>query len=331
MRNLARFLYEYFYYTRAERNASIVLAILCMVFFLLPGFYSYLTPPSPRTDFSELRAMAMEMIPEKATAEKSAERAPNFRNENFPATSTELFKFDPNNVNKEELIKLGLSSRTAQTMLNYRMKGGRFFKKEDLKKVYGLRAEDYERLEKWVVIASRPSSSSKKANVATASSATGQRAEKNQQQTAVIPAKKSFAKKVYAPVPIDINQSTAEDWQQFRGIGPGYSNRIVKFRDKLGGFASVEQVGETYGLPDSTFQAIQPYLTVSPVLQKIAVNTCSLEELKSHPYLSNYQATILFNYRKQHGPLAGMEELKKIKAGFKESDWARLGVYFSFE
>ena len=48
----------------------------------------------------------------------------------------ELFTFNPNTLETEGWRKLGLSERQAKTIMNYRSKGGRFYKKEDLKKIY---------------------------------------------------------------------------------------------------------------------------------------------------------------------------------------------------
>ncbi|HFA49809.1 MAG TPA: hypothetical protein ENJ95_12440, partial [Bacteroidetes bacterium] len=246
--------------------------------------------------------------------------------------------FDPNTATKEELIRLGILPRTANTLLNYRSKGGRFFKKEDLKKVYGFRKEDYNRLEEWIVVNNEKTqrewdnkkSKSEKPKPSFAGNNSKKTPTGGADKKSFYP-KKEYPKKEYTPPMIDINKTTAEDWQKLRGIGPAYSKRIVNFRDKLGGFVSVEQVGTTYNLPDSTFQKIKPYLTLSPVFRKIKVNQLDLKGLKSHPYISSYQATILFNYRKQHGDFTDMESLKKIKAGFKEEDWKRLEGYLSFE
>lgn len=324
MRNLTHQLYEYFYFTRTERNASIVLSLLCLFFFLLPNFYSYVFPPPPPTDFSEFRSAISTAVVNQSTAENVGVREPTkLRGESPVAVPIELFEFDPNTATKAELVKLGLSSRTANTLINFRMKGGVFFKKEDMKKVYGLRQEDYERLESWITIERKARSSFEKGT------AVNERNHETPSPEKMVGS--SSVKKEYVPVHIDINQATAEEWRQLSGIGPSFSNRIVKFRDKLGGFASIGQVGETYGLPDSVFQKIRPFLIPSPIYKKILVNRCSLDELKSHPYISSYQATILFNYRKQHGDLTNIEDLKKISAGFKEEDWERLEAYLSFE
>ena len=279
MKNLALQLHEYFYNTRTERNASIALLLMSTTFFALPLFYPFLFPSEPPNDFSEFKETIIVATPDRAIAEKSQPKyQPNFRSNKSKAIPVELFKFDPNKVAKDELVRLGLSARTAQTLLNFRSKGGQFFKKEDLKKVYGLRSEDYERLKDWIVLEKKSQTYAAKEEV------TKPTAVAVSEEVMEAP-KPVYKKKEYVPVSIDINKATAEEWQQLRGIGPGYSKRIVKFRDYLGGFTSSAQVAQTYGLPDSTFQMIKPYLIESPVLKKIAVNKYNLDELKKHPYI----------------------------------------------
>ena len=277
-------------------------------------------------DFSEFRAVIIAATAEQPIVENNrANESPNFRNGTTGATRVELFKFDPNTVTKDELVRLGLSPRTAQTLINFRSKGSRFLKSEDLKKVYGLRQEDYARLAEFVTI-------EMETPVIVKEKLDAQPDTLLASESAVVEkAKKPFyPKKEYVPVNIDINKASAEEWQQLRGIGPSYSKRIVNFRDKLGGFVSIEQVGETYNLPDSVFQKIKSFLITSPIPKKININQCNLDELKAHPYINSYQATILFNYRKQHGAFENMEDLKNIKVGFKKEDWERLEPYFGF-
>ncbi|HFA50503.1 MAG TPA: helix-hairpin-helix domain-containing protein, partial [Bacteroidetes bacterium] len=139
MKNLLHELHEYFYFTRLERNASFTLFLLCSFFFLLPNIYPLIMPPKPEYDFTEYREAIMAAMAESKAKKETASPAPKFRGENKKAVPVELFKFDPNTATKEELIRLGILPRTANTLLNYRSKGGRFFKKEDLKKVYGFR------------------------------------------------------------------------------------------------------------------------------------------------------------------------------------------------
>ncbi len=327
MKNLTRFLYEYFYYTRRERDATFVLILFCFIFFLLPAVYSHFIPPKPKYDFSEFQAAIAAATEKDTRAKDETENKPKLRGRSPASQPVVLFQFDPNTASKNDLEKLGLSNRTAQTLINFREKGGKFKTKEDLKKVYGLRDEDYDRLENWVEIKSLPNEAFTFKPEKTYHEETLTEPE----QVSRIEKRATQFEKPYEPVSIDINTATLEEWQLLSGIGPAYSKRIVKFREKLGGFASVDLVGRTYGLPDSTFQKVKPYLQLSPISRKIKINSCSLEELKKHPLISNYQATILFNYRQQHGGFAELEDLKNIKAGFEDVDWPVLGAYFSFE
>ncbi|TAK45437.1 MAG: helix-hairpin-helix domain-containing protein [Saprospiraceae bacterium] len=314
---------EFFYYTRGERIGALVLIVICLLLFALPSFYHLIFPPDEDIDFSAFQNM---LPPAKQAPEYGAE-IPASRN--APVTrEVSYFTFDPNLATKGEFVQLGLSPRMAQIILNYREKGGKFRKKEDLKKIYGLREEEYALLEPWIRIVGqpRPEWNLPKSTPNNSSQEPAKAAIFDKTGGNVYPAK--------GPLPqpeIDINSSTPEEWQLLRGIGPGFSKRITNFRDKLGGFYAIDQVAETFGLPDSTFQQIKPYLKLSPVFRKINVNTATLEELKMHPYLSNFQATVLFNYRKQHGNFESMENLKGIKAAFVESDWERLGHYFIFQ
>jgi competence ComEA-like helix-hairpin-helix protein len=72
-------------------------------------------------------------------------------------------------------------------------------------------------------------------------------------------------------------------------------------------------VGETYLLPDSTFQKIKPYLFVSnSSLKRININTASVDEMKAHPYIKYNMANAIFQYRQQHGNYISVEQIKKI-------------------
>lgn len=313
---------EYFYYTRSERNGALVLIFICLFLFAIPSFYPLIFPQKESMDFSAFQEMlpSPSSVAEKAGLHSTSRNAPAMQ-------EVSLFKFDPNTATKEELVRLGLLPRVAQTVLNYRSKGGKFHKKEDLKKIYGLSEEEYAELEPWIRIA--PSVPAKSASPRAA--LVNERKDTAAVVTTKTKAWKSYPAKYLPPPEIDINQATPEEWQLLRGIGPGYSKRIVNFRNKLGGFYTIEQVADTYGLPDSTFKKIKPYLRLSPIFRKININTATLQELKMHPYLSNFQATVLFNYRRQHGNFNNMESLKGVKVAFTDSDWERLEPYLVFE
>lgn len=204
------------------------------------------------------------------------------------------FDFDPNTSSAEEFSQLGLSSKTIQSILNYRNKGGYFKKASDFKKIYTLPEELYQHLEQHIKIVEQPK-------------------------------KNSYAyKRIPSYQSIDINLASPADFEQFRGIGPSYARRLVEWRTRLGGFVNVAQVGELYQLPDSTFQQMRPFLQCAPrVPSKINVNTATLEELKNHPYLKWSQAKAIVEHREKKGPWKSVEllqilpELDDAKATFE--------------
>lgn len=219
------------------------------------------------------------------------------------------FAFNPNEATKETLLNLGLSEKVVQTMLNFRSKGGQFWKKQDLKKIYGLAEEDYLTLAPYIEISPINKQISEKTNIPDD-----------------LP--KSFSTETVFNV--DINNSSVEDWKKLRGIGDITAKRIVNFRDKLGGFTSIEQIKMTYNVPDSVIEKVTTQLIVSPIPKKIPINTISVDELKLHPYIKTKEAHIIINYRVNHGRYRSIKDLYEVKA-LRPDFFERIQPYLSFE
>ena len=210
----------------------------------------------------------------------------------------ELSYFDPNTITVSEWKRLGLRDKTIKTIENYRSKGGRFYKPEDLQRIYALHDDEYKRLRPYVKIESITS----KANDGFVSSKP-----KNEIQTSKTDAARF-------PI-VDVNTADTTAFISLPGIGSKLAARIVTFREKLGGFYSVEQIGETYGLPDSTFQKIKQYLKLDNAsVKKININTATVDELKAHPYIKFNLANPIVAYRNEHGAFSKLEDLKKLMA-----------------
>lgn len=241
---------------------------------------------------------------------KAAAGAAGRENREPAAAALMPFPFDPNTAGEAELSRLGLPAKLVRNILKYREKGGRFREPESLRRIYGMEDHTYRQLAPFIEISEAPQPLAQAVK----------QTEGHPQSFEYVP----------APMAIDINQAAEEEWQQIKGIGPAYARRITSFRDKLGGFATISQVGETYGLPDSVFRQIQPLLRLSPVLRKLNVNSADAEELKTHPYLDWRQANAIVNYRANHGPFQGVDALKQVKA-LPTEVVDKLAPYLEFE
>jgi competence protein ComEA len=112
---------------------------------------------------------------------------------------------------------------------------------------------------------------------------------------------------------IDINTADSTAWTTLPGIGPVLAARIIRFRNKLGGFYAISQVKETYGLPDSTFVKIQSSLQLNTVsLNNLDINLLDEQSLAKHPYIRYKLARLIVLYRNNNGPFRSTEELLGI-------------------
>jgi DNA uptake protein ComE-like DNA-binding protein len=136
--------------------------------------------------------------------------------------------------------------------------------------------------------------------------------------------KSTFKKSKWKPKVIkafSLNSQDPEEWKQIKGIGDGFSSRIIKYQNWLGGFHSPNQLNEVYGLEDSLVQVIIPYLENRNDFRKMKINYAEAKELGKHPYIEWKEANIIVKYRKHHFPitkdsfmnLVGVSEETKIK------------------
>jgi competence ComEA-like helix-hairpin-helix protein len=141
---------------------------------------------------------------------------------------------------------------------------------------------------------------------------------------------RSYKKAFHYPV-IDINIADTTAFIALPGIGSKLAARIINFREKLGGFYSVDQIGEVYGLADSVFQKLRQYLQLNDgVVKKININTATIDELKTHPYIKYNIANAIIAYRNAHGPFMKTEDIKKIMI-IEEVQYIRIAPYLSLE
>jgi competence ComEA-like helix-hairpin-helix protein len=292
------FLQDYFTFSRKERIGLLTVILIIVGIWIFPKVSKPIKPTPLSEDTSWITAAKELMIrsggadTEQKTATSNIDDLSSIdRPVNEPSIEAkpQLFNFDPNVLSAENWQKLGVREKTIATIQNYLHKGGHFYKPEDLKKIYGIRPDEYIRLEPYISIASTSQANTKAAL-------------KNE----------TFSNKPRYTL-VDINTADTSAFVALPGIGGKLALRIVNFRDKLGGFYSVDQIAEIYALTDSSFKKIKPFLKLeNTLIKKFNINTASKDEMKSHPYIKWNLANAIVEYRNQHGNFSSMEDLKNI-------------------
>lgn len=129
---------------------------------------------------------------------------------------------------------------------------------------------------------------------------------------------------------IELNSADTTDLKKIPGIGTSYANRIVKYRNSLGGYVAVSQLRQVWGLDTDLYQKITPYITIKRKTKKIKINQCSAEELRKHPYINYKQAKVITDLRMRKGNITSINRLSLLDE-FSDSDIKRLEAYISFE
>lgn len=298
------FLSGYLNFTKKERWGTFVLLFLITITLLIPFFFPYFISKKKNDPSGFEKEIATLNIKQQDSAtrfnKESADENdyPNYyqsseKNYYSKQPKGELFYFDPNTLPAEGWKKLGIRDKTIITIQKYISKGGKFYKPEDIGKIWGLHEDEVNRLVPFV----RIESTNNEKYVFTESKGLAKAPEKPNNPKTII----------------DINTADTSALIALPGIGSKLANRIIAFRDKLGGFYKVEQVTETYALPDSTFQKIRDKLMIgSPSVKKININKATIDELKAHPYIRYNMANAIVQYRNQHGDFTAVSDLKKI-------------------
>ena len=169
-----------------------------------------------------------------------------------PKRSVESFRFNPNTVSLEDLVRLGLSERQAESIENYRSKGGKFRVKEDFKKMYVVTDSLYERLEPFIDIPK-----------------------------------------------VELNSADSTALVSLRGIGPYYARKIIEYRESLGGFYTVEQMLEVYGMDEERFAPLRECVKAdASLIRPLDIWTLPEDSLARHPYLGRSGARSIVRFRR---------------------------------
>ncbi len=321
IKRLIRFIRSFFSFSYAEAKGFLVMA--AGIALMAAGYIIYNALPSDTySSYAEDKAK-LDSLVRLIEAREGVEKETG-REKGLPAKVVErkeavYFSFNPNHLSADSLQLLGVPGWLAERISRYRQKGGVFRKKEDLLKIYGFEESLYAQLEPYINIP--------------AVLAAGREKLPPEEGSRRINSPKDEGERVpVSRLPININRADSLELQQLKGIGPVLSSRIVKFRNKLGGFVHLDQLYEVYGLDSSLVKELVNVLHLDPDFQPepIAINTASVEELAAHPYISPAQARLIHSYRTQHGNFTSFNELLNIHT-FNSKFVNKVAPYIRFD
>lgn len=305
---------HYLEFTRKERRGIFVILSLIVLISSIPFLYPFIFRDKiiDHKDFNdEIASLKIIQVDSARGNFKKEYDEVNYTHRDYSKNTFNAkakgseFEFDPNTLSIDGWRKLGIREKTILTISRYLSKGGRFREAKDLKNIWGLHTEDVERLIPYVRI----------------------RGDLNPLHDDKIETKIYSSEKIKS---VDINTSDTNAFISLPGIGSTLSKRIISFREKLGGFNNIEQVKETFGLPDSVFQKIRPRLLISGDFKKININSATVDEMKSHPYIRFNLANTIVQYRSQNGNYLSVTDIKKIMI-VDEALYIKLSPYLIVE
>jgi competence protein ComEA len=280
MNRIRSWVRAFFGFSRNETNAFLILLpLMFIIIFIIPTYKSFFT--HQKKDYSQEKQKLDSIITAWAQQEKKDSIQPK---------SFDSFTFNPNTVTKEELLSLGFSPYVASRLENYRAKGGKFVIKSDLLKLYGMDTSLYTSLYSWIDLPTeKPIRNFEKKK----------EFEPNRKQV-----KEKF----------DLNQADSVQLITIYGIGGKLSARIIKFRDRLGGFVSSEQLKEVYGLDSAVINELKNKSFIAENFQpkRMDINSSTEQELATHPYIKYTIAKAITAYRFQHGNFKSIDDLTNI-------------------
>lgn len=302
---------DYFNFSKKELNGILVLCLLIGFILILPGIAGHFKKPESY-DFTVFDAEMKQFL----ASAKGIDREKKFTlrgDVKEKQVQPAYFYFDPNGLSESSWHKLGLSARQVKVIKNYESKGGKFYQKKDLEKMYSLSSEEYKHLEPYIRIRNQRTAN-----------ANGSSYKYNKTGN-------TFSRRSPSRELVEINEADSASLETIRGIGPAFASRIVKYRNRLGGFYRKEQLMEVYGLDSALFERIESQVLVNTsAIRTININTATFEEIKRHPYLSYKQMNAILQYRKQHGNFESIDDLKKI-AIMNEEILRKIEPYLTYQ
>ena len=227
--------------------------------------------------------------------------------------------FDPNTLDHTQAKRIGIAPYIVDNIQSYLSKGGTIYSKEKFSETYGLEDSVYQILKPYILLPETR-------ELASIEEKTFKK--KTKKPYSKQPKYKSKPKK---KVNVNLNLASIEDLKSINGIGEVFSERIFKYRERLGGFIEKTQLKEVYGLTDSTYSVIEDQISLdASITIKLPINYADYKTLSAHPYITSKQANAILKYKEQHDSFTDIKDLKRIY--ILDNEWLeKIEPYLNFQ
>lgn len=283
---------DFFSLPSTQKRGYFFFCVILILIIIAPAFYkAFLFKP----EIVDLEKERKEIEAFVSSIQYKTETHTDYRTKNqhihldypdYSAAVSKLtpFEFNPNNLPAEQWLKMGFSQKQVQSIKKFEQKGGRFYSKQDVKKLWAISPDEYIVIEPFIQL---PDS---------------------------LTARKTYDKK-HEPKHFQIVELNSADTTLLKtlpGIGSSFARRIFIYKQKLGGYHNKQQLYEVQGMDTARFTGIEPYIDINPwLIKKININEADFDKLSSHPYINNNVAISIVNYRNRHGNYVTIEEIMK--------------------
>jgi DNA uptake protein ComE-like DNA-binding protein len=249
-------------------------------------------------------------------SQKSADEKP--RDVELNSNSINWKEFDPNSASLVDLVGLGLDSSIANRMMKYRRKGGKFRDVSDVAKMYGI-DQNWVRQAQPFLVFPKPENLDREG---------GEFKEWNSDSNQTADSNNIRVEKIAVA---ELNALDSATLLKIPWVGPFTAGEIIELRERLGGFKSYDQLVDIFRIRDEAIENIITYTTLdTSLVSKIDLNSCTLQKLGRHPYITWKQAKIILNYRKQHGPYQNTRGILQTGV-ISDSLYSKIAFYLSVE
>jgi competence protein ComEA len=289
---------DYFTFTRSERNGILVLLLIILILLIslqvIPRFFD-----RKQVDYSSFENEIDKFISSVQEKDSSVSEKVN---SDSSYISGKYFLFNPNDVTESDLFEMGIPKKVAHAWINYISKGGRFKEKDDVKKIWGLEDSIYQKLVPFIDIP-KIENDRKFKNDYPQQGKTNYTKWNN---------KTSFYDK--KDNSIELNSVDSAGLCALPGIGPGFTKRILKYRDLLGGYIAKEQLLEVFGFTSDMYSKIENLIYVeTSSVKKLNLNKVEYKQLIRHPYFTKDIVNKILEYRRIQGKISNIQDLVKDK------------------